>query len=521
MDSAKKNTNRARTDPTHCDDHEYLPSRITDSDITDFAAAVSVCEYFIAEQKPGDGLALLVDFLRAEPQYAKRMRQFGQERLAAGEPELAALLFRAVLQQKKPQTRSNRDRPPYADDEILSEVDSPSHSSEFDFIDQYGSEKRLARNYDAGQIPQHVKPRIPAIPKIQNSPKQDEIAHQPVPTDADDRVDTRPTQADFLESLEDVEVDVEVGLFVYSPPEQLDLSIFDEVPDDPDDSDEFEWLDSDEADLTDHEASPSDVLSEDQDWQQYLEDAFEFEEAPTRDDLDEVATTARVTREHRCTQQAIEVAQRFDWDDSGVLLLKEIFMQYSWNAAKAALIRQLERDVSQSELRLAHQLRILWSTTPEFSLSFGKYPHFVLSWPLAVEIIRSYRGEPDLAEIEHFLWNARDQWYSTNHLRNSFPAFRDFVKARINVFEADRICSNAMDWTDGMPIDAFDLDPVSEDLNNTPKINDLRTYDLLPTKSDDIADRIGITEWHEQVEAWATPPEYEIRLNSRGQDKND
>jgi hypothetical protein len=520
MDGAKKNTNRAQTDPAHCEDSEYMPHQIIDSQVSDFATAISVCEYFVAEQRPEDGLASLVEFLRLAPQYRKRMRQLGKARLAAGEPEFAALLFRAVLHQAKPQPESHDSASAPSESGTLEELDSPDHESEFEFIDQYSNAKRKARTYAAGHSLDTADPKSTDFAESHRGPGQDKNEELADPSLADEGFDIAPTQADVLESIveTDMDVEVDIDLSVFSPPEQLDLSVFDDVPDG---LEELDWVDGDKVDPDLLEASPADTVLEDQDWEQYVEDALEFEEAPTRDDLDEVATTARVTREQRCTQQAIEVAQRFDWDDSGVLLLKEIFLQYSWNAAKAALIRQLERDVSPTELRLAHKLRILWSTTPEFSLSFGKYPHFVLSWPLAVEIIRSYRGEPDLAEIEHFLWNARDQWYSTNHLRNSFPAFRDFVKARISIFEADRICSNAMDWTDGMPINAFDLDPVSEDLNNTPKINDLRTYDLLPTRPDDIADKIGITEWHEEVEAWATPQEYEIRLNSRGQDETD
>ena len=500
MERSRTKRSRSGIDAGASEEKEYLPPHGDDGCVSTLQQAISICDYFVSEKKPEDGLAILVDFLSSQPGERRAARIEGKRRLETKEPEIAALLFRAVLETEdgEHEARTEGFYPDRSanEDEVLEELDSPVSDKDLDFIETQSREKRSIRVYDfdaASKEPSHEVHREPIDPPVRAS--RFDAPHQEDLLDLDDFSVPLP-------SLERAELS-----------EQLGFSDLDEQIGDLDDSD---WIDDDElAAKGDDSPYATEEFDAEVDWEQYIEDTYEFDEEPTREDLDEVATTERITREQRCTQQAIELATRFDWDTDGMELLRDIFLQYSWGAAKAALIRQLESDVTPSELRLAHSLRIFWAVTPEFSLSFGKYPHFILSWPLAIEIIRSYRGEPDLSEIEHFLWSAYDIWYSTGHLRRGFPSFRDYVKARINVFHNDQICSNAVDWTNGIPTSAFELDAIDDDLNNSPKVSELRSLGLMPTPPTSIAGRVGITKYHEDVETWATPEEYNVRLDNR------
>jgi hypothetical protein len=252
----------------------------------------------------------------------------------------------------------------------------------------------------------------------------------------------------------------------------------------------------------------------DTDWELLSDDVFAFEEAPTREELQEVRTTTSLTREERARESALKMGAAIGWDTEEILVLQQIFVTYPWGATKGAVQRQIDFGVTPEELRLAYEIRLNWQRNPEYSASFGSYPHCVLSWPLAVDIVKSFRGYPELEEIETFLWELHMEWYSSARRRRDFLSFRDYLKARLGLFLNDQLCNGAVDWTCGMEDTAWECESTRHAGRNNPELVDLASYGLLPQRPENIYQRVGGINWgkHDGVECWAAPHNYFARL---------
>src|SRR5690606_10152482 len=106
----------------------------------------------------------------------------------------------------------------------------------------------------------------------------------------------------------------------------------------------------------------------------------------------------------------------------------------------------------------------------------------------------------DISEIELFLDNAYDDWRSTAHLLHSYPAFRDYVKARLSSPFTPLLCSPAVELDSDIPTTDFDRDSAVFAGRNNPRWMKLQDYGLL-ARSDDNAmvKRVGIVEWHRDI----------------------
>lgn len=190
------------------------------------------------------------------------------------------------------------------------------------------------------------------------------------------------------------------------------------------------------------------------DWEAIVVDADEFDEAPTREELAQVRSQGHVSREQRALQQAIELGQEFGWDQDGIEILAEVFVRHWWSAAKESMRRELRAGMQPEEPRLALEVRAVWAAHPEFATDFGRpsrHDHRasavyrVLSWPLALALVRSTRGYPDIDYLEHMLCELFDHWYTHTSLRRRIPVFNTYLYFRFASLGQERL--EGLEWT--------------------------------------------------------------------------
>ncbi len=177
------------------------------------------------------------------------------------------------------------------------------------------------------------------------------------------------------------------------------------------------------------------------DWTEFALEADEFQGSPDRGmPVQTVRTTGQISRHSRALQQAIEVGEEFNWDETGIQLLASVFEKYGWNSAKRAVRKQLEHGLIPDELSIAVQIRELWDERTEFSIDFGWSSYFAnmvcgaskdhyhaLSWGASIQLIRLTNPLPDIAEIEHLLDELYATWYNCRYLHDSFPSFYRYL----------------------------------------------------------------------------------------------
>jgi hypothetical protein len=210
------------------------------------------------------------------------------------------------------------------------------------------------------------------------------------------------------------------------------------------DDEEEEDEDVDEAGLDVILGAAAAPRPADGDWGAFALDADDFDEAPTRTELVEVQAEGRLTRRQRARQHAIELGQVFGWDDDGIALLTEVFDRYWWSAAKTSMRRELQAGMEPEELRLALELRELWTSHIEFSTDFSRLDSYSplqsansvyrsLSWPMALSLVRTTDGHADVECIEHFLCELFDEWYTHGSVRRRLQSFNTYLYFRLGM----------------------------------------------------------------------------------------
>jgi hypothetical protein len=180
------------------------------------------------------------------------------------------------------------------------------------------------------------------------------------------------------------------------------------------------------------------------DWDELAFDADDFDEAPTREELVAVQSEGHLTRLERARQQAVNLGLEFGWDEDGIDVLTEVFNRYWWSQCKESMRRELRAGLRPDELRLALDIREIWSYHPQFAMDFGRLNGLTLlettsavyrnlSWPLALALVRSTDGYPDVDYIEHLLCDLFDEWYTHSHLRRRCKSFNLFLFFRLGL----------------------------------------------------------------------------------------
>ena len=141
-------------------------------------------------------------------------------------------------------------------------------------------------------------------------------------------------------------------------------------------------------------------------------------------------TLNRLTRAERAEQKAIEVAFQNNWLE-GLEVLQSVFERYGWSLARVALERIIAVGATPDEVALARDLRELWRETPEFGVSlwrgtrgtFPGQPYQVLSWSMALGLVKRFQSIPTLEEVELVLHQLFNHWRDHSGLLSSYPAF--------------------------------------------------------------------------------------------------
>lgn len=140
----------------------------------------------------------------------------------------------------------------------------------------------------------------------------------------------------------------------------------------------------------------------------------------------------RITREERALQKAAELVVLVDWPRSTVALIQQIFIMSGWGATRLALEREIEKGVTPEELTLAAQIKAIWAENDIYWIAFNRsgssqLSHQALSWPNALQIVRSFDSLPQVEEIEFFLEEIFTSWYENPALRRAFNAFARYL----------------------------------------------------------------------------------------------
>ena len=202
--------------------------------------------------------------------------------------------------------------------------------------------------------------------------------------------------------------------------------------------------------------APASVEMEGADWEEFALYADEFDETPSRDELCEVQARGQLSRTERAHQQAMELGLRFGWDESGIAVLTDVFDRWWWSAAKRSMERELREGLEPNELRSAIEIRDIWANHPEFSMDFSRLmshrrdqhtamAYLNISWPLALQLVRTADGYADAEYFEHLLCTHFDIWYTSSRKRRIYQAFSTYVYFRFG--QADRQLTTLYDWT--------------------------------------------------------------------------
>lgn len=154
------------------------------------------------------------------------------------------------------------------------------------------------------------------------------------------------------------------------------------------------------------------------------------------DDADEEPFLGGITREQRALQVAVEFLERVGWDREHLRPLQDFFVRYGWSMARVALEREIEKGLDPEEFPIAVKLREIWAGNARYWTAFfyppqAKDSYRVMSWSMAILIIRSFSGIPIEEELELFVENEFDTWYSSDSLRRQFCAFIKYLYFRV------------------------------------------------------------------------------------------
>jgi hypothetical protein len=145
-----------------------------------------------------------------------------------------------------------------------------------------------------------------------------------------------------------------------------------------------------------------------------------------------------LTRTERAEQVALEVVQRHDWVD-GLHVLQRAFSMAGTGQARIAIENLIELGATPDEIELALELRAVWRDSPEFGVNLVRplgtssgRPYAVMSWSLALGLVRGFRAIPDREEVVGCLHHLFAFWRDYTNLLKRFPAFQLFLHHVVN-----------------------------------------------------------------------------------------
>lgn len=216
------------------------------------------------------------------------------------------------------------------------------------------------------------------------------------------------------------------------------------------------------------------------------DEIFDGEEAsiPEPDDW----LTGKISREDRALQKAAELIGKANWPLGTLPLIQQIFVMSGWGQTRLALEREIEKGLTPDELILATHIKVIWSENDIYWIAFDKtgssrLSHYVLSWPTALLIVRSFESLPQVEEIEVFLENLFTSWYENIVLRRAFKAFGRYLWFRFANLEGCLPANQPFDFCDPHELPAEEYSDLGLcDTLEYEKTEILRAYGVFQTK---------------------------------------
>lgn len=274
-------------------------------------------------------------------------------------------------------------------------------------------------------------------------------------------------------------------------PVQMSLSL--EDPEDDIDCDhDLHDLTIIELDI-EHEGDASNVLDDfrdlDDDYAAYAfdpDEIFDNGETVAAESNDWLAD--KLSREDRALQKAAELIGKTNWPVGTLSLVQQIFVMSGWGATRLALEREIEKGLTPEELILAAHIKVIWADNDIYWIAFDKtgssrLSYYVLSWPTALLVVRSFESLPQVEEIEVFLENLFASWYENSTLRRTFKAFARYLWFRFANLEGCLPASQHFDFSDPRELPPEEYSDLGLcDTLDIEKTERLRAFGVFQTK---------------------------------------
>lgn len=170
----------------------------------------------------------------------------------------------------------------------------------------------------------------------------------------------------------------------------------------------------------------------------------ETEEDEEEQEYDTGVLVDRLTREERARQAAIECLISFEWNKSELAFLTHVFVVFGWSGAKKAIEREVLSGATHEELKLAFEIKQVWSECDRYWICFsGAWmpgestvaTYKCCSWRQALRLVRIFDGIPCVEEVLDLVESEFDYWFNQKILRSRFPAFSSYLFSyRLNEF---------------------------------------------------------------------------------------
>ncbi|WP_449102595.1 hypothetical protein [Pseudomonas extremaustralis] len=244
---------------------------------------------------------------------------------------------------------------------------------------------------------------------------------------------------------------------------------------------------------TEYETESQSVLDDfrdlDDDYAAYAfdpDEVFDGEDDEAYEEKDDFPN--RLSREDRALQKAAELIGNANWPLSTLPLVQQIFVMSGWGATRLALQREIDKGLAPQELILASHIKVIWAENDIYWIAFDKtgssrLSHQVLSWPMALLIVRSFELLPQVEELEVFLESLFAAWYENNTLRRAFRAFARYLWFRFANLHGCLPANQHFDFRDPRSLPAEEYSDLGMcDLLEIEKTEILRSYGVFVTK---------------------------------------
>jgi len=201
----------------------------------------------------------------------------------------------------------------------------------------------------------------------------------------------------------------------------------------------------DDDGASDEFASETEMLSEDVDSKdfydtdeyEYLIDIDELIPTPQDDVFEFINNNQTLTREQRARQKAVDFLRFADWPNSALPLVQMVFLLNGWGPARVALEREAQKGLKPEELILAAHLKAIWAENDYLWTSFERtgstrLSHRVLSWPMALHIVRSFELLPQEEELMILVEAEYEYWMQHPQINRAFRSFALYLWFRFS-----------------------------------------------------------------------------------------